>query len=315
MTEQTQTQRKVKVDLHMHGPIGFQEFWLKDQGYGGKNLLRLIADSCLDKGVGITAITSDEDEIPRGSIHDRFNYLINKFALTLPKGYEFSRFGKNIGIVARNDEQLFILNAQNVRTNDEGKQVGYNVIGTNKIPNHRDLVETIKLVNDKNSDEEGYLIGGPEHAFCDAHHGIGDKEKLAKLLPLMSFVEGHDAQIIWNVSEKIPVFGKYRRGINDLAQEFAQNYKKPWIAVSNAHRIKDAGIAYVEFDFDKLDMTNPAKFSKSLKTVVESNEFTNHCGYQSKAGWLDWVSSYAWGTKLGLDKKSEREMMQNKTWN
>ena len=151
---ETKIPRKVKVDLHMHGPIGFQEFWLKDQGYGGKNLLRLIADSCLDKGVGITAITSDEDEIPRGSIHDRFNYLINKFALTLPKGYEFSRFGKNIGIVARNDEQLFILNAQNVRTNDEGKQVGYNVIGTNKIPNHRNLVETIKLVNDKNSDEE-----------------------------------------------------------------------------------------------------------------------------------------------------------------
>jgi hypothetical protein len=106
--------------------------------------------------------------------------------------------------------------------------------------------------------------------------------------------------------------GKYRREINEMAQKFAERHRKPWIAVSNAHRIKDAGIAYIEFDSDRLDLTEPIKFWESLKSVVESGGFTNHCGYQNAAGWIDWVSSYIWGTKLGLDKKSEREMMQRR---
>src|SRR3989344_6411884 len=119
MTEQTRSQ-KIKADLHMHGPIGFQKHWLRDQGYGRKNLLELIADSCLDKGITMTAITSDEDEIPINSIHDRFNYLKNKFAGTLPDGYEFGTFGKNIGLIRRSDGGiLYLLNAQNVRTNKE----------------------------------------------------------------------------------------------------------------------------------------------------------------------------------------------------
>ncbi len=65
----------MKADLHMHGPIGFQEYWLKVQGYQDKNILREIVDICFKKEIDICAITSQEMEIPSSSIHDRFYQL------------------------------------------------------------------------------------------------------------------------------------------------------------------------------------------------------------------------------------------------
>ena len=293
----------------MHGPIGFQDYWLEVQGYAGKNLLKLIADSCLDKGIGITAITSDEDEIPRNSIHDRFNYLKNKFALTLPEGYEFDTLGKHVGIVVRNGEVLYILNGQTVRTDDRGRYVDYLVVGENKIRNHLDLEETMKAIYDKPT-----LIGGAEHGLCEDHHGIGEK-RMRELMQYMSFVEGHNSQLIFPVPAFVPKFGQYRRTLNDGAQKIAKEYGKPWIATSDAHRIKDAGISYIEFDLDNLDFSDGYKFWTSLRKTIESGNFTNHLDYESFFGWTDWVSSYILGTKLGRDKKSERGMMQGKNWN
>lgn len=40
---------QMKADLHMHGPIGFQPYWLKAQSYAGKNLLKEIADEAFKK--------------------------------------------------------------------------------------------------------------------------------------------------------------------------------------------------------------------------------------------------------------------------
>ena len=69
--------KNIKADLHMHGPIGLQKYWLKSQGYGITNPLEEISKHCFDKNIEICAITSDENEIPRNSVHDRFNWLKN----------------------------------------------------------------------------------------------------------------------------------------------------------------------------------------------------------------------------------------------
>ena len=58
----------IRTDLHMHGPIGFQPYWLKKQRYAGKNLLKLISDEAFRKRITITAITSQADEIFPGSV-------------------------------------------------------------------------------------------------------------------------------------------------------------------------------------------------------------------------------------------------------
>lgn len=53
----------IRADLHMHGPIGFQPYWLRIQGYEGKNLLKLIADVCIARKINLCSITSDAFEI------------------------------------------------------------------------------------------------------------------------------------------------------------------------------------------------------------------------------------------------------------
>lgn len=59
----------------MHGAIGFQPYWLREQGYSGKNLLQLLADQCFARDIKICAVTSQEDHIPPLSVHDRFGIL------------------------------------------------------------------------------------------------------------------------------------------------------------------------------------------------------------------------------------------------
>ena len=77
----------ISLDLKVFGAIGFQDFYLEKQGYKGKNLLRLIADRCFDINLDFCAITSISEHVKRGSIHDKFGYLI-RLAGRMPKEYE-----------------------------------------------------------------------------------------------------------------------------------------------------------------------------------------------------------------------------------
>ncbi|MEK6871460.1 MAG: hypothetical protein AABX16_01000 [Nanoarchaeota archaeon] len=98
---------RIKADLHYHCPIGFQPYWLKVQGYLEKNLLKEIADACFKRNIGLCAITSDENEIPKNSIHDRFNWPKNN-NIPLPKEYETDTLGNNVLIVANNNRKLYL---------------------------------------------------------------------------------------------------------------------------------------------------------------------------------------------------------------
>ena len=283
---------EIKADLHMHGPIGFQDYWLQSQGYEGKNLLKEIADSCFNKGVNLCAITSDEDDIPRGSIHDRFNWLKDNYAGRLPENYEFDTIGKDAGMIVKNGQRLYLVNGQTVRTGKKGEDIDYLVIGTNQIQNHRDLEWTAKTVHENEA-----MFGGAEHAFCESHGGMG-RENMDRLLKYMSFIEGHNSQLIFPVPGFVPVFGNYRRGLNKQAQKYAQKNNIPWIATSDAHRIEDAGISYIGFDSSKLDPSSGEALVKTLRRVIESDDFTRYCRYEKILPWIGWVSKFITGTKL-----------------
>ncbi|MEN9626311.1 MAG: hypothetical protein RL557_639 [archaeon] len=294
----------IKADLHYHGPIGFQPYWLKVQGYERKNLLREIADACFKRKIGLCAITSDEDEIPLNSIHDRFNWLKENYARALPHGYEYGLLGKNIAIVTRHtikdSEELFLVSGQTVRTKEKGVtqtegltkkgMVDYLVVGTNQIPNHQPLECTINLVHDRG------LIGIAEHAFCTAHGGMGIKN-LERFLKYIDAVEGHNSQLI------LP-FGKYGRGLNTQAQAWAELNRKNWIATSDGHRIEDAGISNFEFDAQLLDPSSEEKFVKSLGKIVKESEIKNNCHYENPVSWLSWTLKLAYGVRTGKDKMS-----------
>ena len=135
---------KIKADLHMHGPIGFQKRWLELQGYNkpGTNLLKLIADTCFERGIDLCAITSEEFEIPKGSVHDRFDYLV-KEARYLPKEYEHDKKADILLSVEKQGRLVYIINGQTVIAYDGKRRVDHLVVGSNQVPNKRHLGETI----------------------------------------------------------------------------------------------------------------------------------------------------------------------------
>jgi len=292
---------RLKADLHMHGPIGFQDYWLKVQGYEGTNPLEEIAKTCFSRDVGICAITSDENDIPRNSVHDRFSLLKNKYVSTLPEDYETDTLGKNILIVADSKNMFFLVNGQTVRARDNGRQVDHLVVGANDVPIGRNLDDTLKYVMDKG------LLSIAEHPLCVSHGGIG-KEKLEGVMPYIDAVEGHNSQLILpEIFSKVPVFKEYAQGINRQTQKISEQYEKPWIAVSDAHRIEDAGISYIEFNQELLDIKDSDRFLESLKEVIKNNKFDKRCGYEDEnhllpIDWFNWVSKLVIGQKLGKDK-------------
>src|SRR3989344_1114250 len=112
----------IRTDLHMHGPIGFQSYWLKKQRYAGKNLLKLISDEAFRKRITITAITSQAYEIFPESVHDRFHCLKECEAKTIPEGYEVNSIGKNILVVKKGDEIVYIVNGQTIMPKENGNR-------------------------------------------------------------------------------------------------------------------------------------------------------------------------------------------------
>src|SRR3989344_3993766 len=289
----------IKADLHYHGPIGLQPYWLKVQGYVGKNLLTEIFDACAKRDINLCAITSDEDKIPFNSIHDRFNWLKNKYAIGIRKPYSFDVLGKNVALMYNEyqNKSLYIVNGQTVRTRE--KEISefdgltkkgiadYLVIGTNQIPNHRPLEETVKRVY-----ESGNCIGIAEHAFCTAHGGM-DRDNPERLLPYIHAIEGHNSQLIFNRLTKLPIvgkkFAKYRRELNEEAQKYALQKDKPWIATSDGHRIEDVGISSITFAEELLDTHSEEKFVTSFNKIIVTKNFSQQCAYQNIFGWFDWT--------------------------
>ncbi len=114
----------MKADLHMHGPIGFQSYWLNAQGYEKSRLLQTFIDYIIKAGLDICAITNDEDEIPRNSIHDRLGYLAGQIS-TLPKNYKADKIGENAIIAEKDSRRIYLINGQTVRVLDNGRRIDH----------------------------------------------------------------------------------------------------------------------------------------------------------------------------------------------
>ena len=287
----------MRADFHMHGPIGFQPYWLKVQGYSGKNLAKEIVDTAIDRGISITAITSEEFEIPKYSIHDRFNYLVSE-ARNLPKEYVHDKIGENVLVVkGRFSKLVYIINSQTVIVNEKGKRLDHLVIGSNQVPNQKSLRETIAFCKDKG------LIQIAEHPYCGNHFGI-QEQRLLEHLEDYDAIEGHNSQMILPKSLSIlPKFGKYNKGVNQQAQEFAEKHKKPWIATSDAHRIEDLGLSYIRF-CGPIDFSSEQSILSNIKYLIKGQTYINEIDYERLPDWINWVSKFLIGTKLKKDKIS-----------
>lgn len=276
-----------RADLHMHGPIGFQPYWLKKQGYAGKNLLQMLTDTCYAYGITVCAVTSQEWEIPRGSLHDRLAWLKESYAHRLSHEYRTDTLGENILIVGKGEQKVYFVNGQTVNVLEDGKRFDHLVIGSNQVPNKRTLKDTIAYAKDHG------LIQIAEHPFVLNHYGIG-RRRLLEHLADFDAIEGFNAQVLWLVA-----------GYNVQAKAFAQEYQKPAIAVSDAHRIEDAGLSHIMFH-DALDARNESAFFQSLKNLVREGKFQAIEEFEPLRDWIRWAPLLQWGIRAAK-KRLARE--------
>lgn len=289
---------KTKADLHMHGPIGFQDYWLKVQGYQGKNLLKLIADSCFERDISICAVTSESDKtnkegvIERYSVHDRLGYLEKEFLSELdilPK-YRAEKFGPNSIIVEKDKKQLYLISGQTPVILEGEERLDHLIIGSSAVPNFRTLIETINYCKDSG------LLHGLEHPYLESHFGLG-LQKAEEYFDLCDFVEGHNAQLaLPTLFSRLPVLGQYTKSSNYKSKEFARKRNFPSIATSDAHRIEDAGIAAIKFDNQLLSPVNEEMLLQSLRNIIKTKSFESIEGYEKISDWLNWVSKF----KIGI---------------
>jgi len=255
----------IKADLRMHGVIGFQDHWLRLQGYEGKNLLQLIADRCFERDLGICAVTSNDLEITKGTVCDRFGYLM-QFISKLPIGYRADKLGDNTLIVEKGGKIVYLVNGQIIQ--DESKRYNHLVVGSNQVPNGRDLEDTLGYGRDKG------LIQVMGLSFVENHFGIG-LERLERCKGYYDAIEGHNAQLLFSFITRS----------NEGAHVFAQECNKPIIAVSGAHRIRDLGVSYIDLR-EMPNTSNEDKFLMELKRQVSSGKFDAHKAYVPVFGFL-----------------------------
>src|SRR3989344_5081906 len=209
-----------RADLHMHGPIGFQPYWLKKQKYAGKNLLQLIADECFKKGITISAITCQNNIKGKGSVEDRLYCLKEYEAPLLPKGYTAEPLGKNILVVEKENKKVYLVSGQTVMPREDGKDFDLLMIGSNSIPDRLSFSNTLSY------GEVHGLIQIAEHPFVETHRGMG-KERLERYIDKFDAIEGHNAQTAFpSWVTKLPVIGsalsRAGRELNEKAKEIAR---------------------------------------------------------------------------------------------
>jgi len=310
---------KIRADLHQHLLIGFHDFWIENQiGDLEKNLLEILIKKCSKKKINICAITSQYEKDRTGGkvieqiekkdfglIHDRFGYLMEE-AKRIQNDYGIDVDSENILLKITNkktNEKLGIFNSQSVGTDLHERRVDTIVIGKNRIPNNMSLENTLKYT------KEIGCISIAEHAAAPELYSIGDS--------LRDYAKEYDA-FEWNAqmivpkwAGKIPIIGEKVKSAskenNSEIIKYAKKYKKPVVAVSDAHFPEEIGRAYIEFeDSDFFDYSSKNALSK-LKRIIQNEQFNNHFENASFLNLLKWRLIYSKGVKIYLsDNKSER---------
>ena len=285
---------KIKVDLHMHGPIGFQPYWLREQGYAGKNLLKLITEKAFEGGITISAITSQREEIPRLSVDDRLGILREYEAPLLSKEYKVETLGgnNNILVVERGNDKVYLVNGQTVMPKEGENRHDLLVVGSNEVPNGMTFRDTLLYGQDRG------LIQIAEHPYVETHRGMG-RELLEEHINDFDAIEGHNSQaVFYKWITKLPkigaMFSRAGRELNEKAKATARKYGKPYVATSDAHRIEDLGISYIEWEGNINDSSENSFFTQ-LKEQIRTGNFRTVEYYEPLLTWFKWIRTFQKG--------------------
>lgn len=294
-----------RADLTAHGPIGFQPYWLRTQGYAGRNLIELFSDACAKRDIKICSVVSQADDM-NGPYQDRFKVLCGQIK-SLKAPYEAQHLGENsIFVTNRSKESprgtyhtVILLNAQSVVMLDGDKKRSLTVVGTNKVPNLMTEAETMRWA----ADHPQFLYGA-EHPFkTGSQAGVG-RDSVMKNRDIYDFIDWDSQLPILHALTFLPGIGsqlaQYERRLNQQAKELARAVARPLVPGSNAHRFEDIGVSYIEIPRQELRFNSDGLVS-SLKGAILDRRFKPHFGYENMVDWYKWANTF----KTGLSRKSD----------
>lgn len=293
----------LRVDLTAHGPIGFQPYWRRVQGYDGRNLLAQFADACVRNAIDVCAVVSQADNM-KEEFQNRFSMLI-KSMKSLPEGYLVENPSPNLIVVdvpgRSRDSPVYLLNAQSVVVQEQdGTRLSHTVVGTNEIPNLRPLEETIALC------EKGNYIQIAEHPFKKGElSGIG-RDRFMKHRVAYDAID-LDPQLAFrdwmaSIPKLGPALAGYTRSINRQAEELALDARKPLIAGSNAHCFEDIGISYITVPASRIHLSSGEEIVRTLKRAIRDRNFSYRLEYESLIDLVGWTRQF----KKGLTRASDK---------
>jgi predicted metal-dependent phosphoesterase TrpH len=267
---------KIKANFHGHLLAGFAPWWRKQFGIEGKNLVQVVTDKCLEKGLEIYTITNDFPEEFRHK--SRFHQFVDE-ARSLNSHYKLERLGDNSIIIEKGlDGKVIYLNGQSI----EDRILTF---GTSSLPKNLPLTDAAAYLRDN-----GYLRIA-EHPFAGGHHGALTEEQLLEMWDrnLIDAAE-HDGKITVPFPfSLLPKFGDYQRTFNKKLEKFCEYYGIPFIANDDSDGISHIGTAWTEFDKIKINTDSENNLIQDLNTLIKKGDFQIHKGYLSFPKFLKYI--------------------------
>ncbi len=282
----------IYLDLRSFGTIGFQDapngLWLGKHKIKQKDLLKILADSCIKNSVDISTITTEDDLIQSGYPEDRMGFLL-KQVLNLPKEYKAEILDQNLLRVSNERGSVLFVNSETIHAeknkNWNWKGLKVHVIGANRITKYYKTPQEVARYCRKQKGLLTFLSGINSSNFPLAEEIAKDCQGIIV----------HDANNTFDeFYSKMPLIGRYlskfSRKNNQDAEELAERFGKPAIAVSSSHfpsQMGRAGLFSHRGYLDPDKVKDTSNFLFRLENIISHNKkeretFSNHLGYNSK---------------------------------
>lgn len=166
----------------------------------------------------------------------------------------------NQGLFLKNNSnQIYLIHGQELQTNKGDINV---LFAEKRVPIEKSKGDIFYILDAAKDQGENVLIGINQVSKCSlTPNEIRELYEKGKI----DFLESYN-------SFDFPKNNKH-------AENLSQNLGIPGIAVSDGHRLKDLGEAYIKFNSDKLtSQDNYNDLGKEIKELIKTNNFTKHIG-------------------------------------
>jgi len=284
---------EIKVNLHGYVAPSFGAYWLKRTGLAGRNLAEAITDLCIDKGLGVYALTSEQGGDGREHCEERGKYIFEQ--ATKSRDYASAKLDDVAFAIRRrrDDKEVYFIEGQTLSVVEGDRKYEMLTFGSSSVPYGMNFHDTFAYLADHG------LPVIPEHALSESAGGIGE-ESVIRYIDKFLALE-HNAQMaLPNFPfSSMPKFKDFTRAKNSRVMEIAEELGKPVVANDDSNWPSYMGAAYTVFDKDRLRFVSGRGLVDSIVHETLAWRAKPFLGHASTTDFLNWV-----GYELMLREKA-----------